>query len=582
MAQRSSAFYGNPGAEYQSLYLDFWVIDQDYVLNRTRFGYRALIQGNTSGAYGSTGSGSYNFSGAMSVSAGGRSWSWSYTSGVVIAEGEFYLTHGSDGTLSAQTLALSVSAPGVGSAYVDVTIGISDIPRQSKVKEFNSFFIDAVIPVRIEKSVSTYRHTVYLQVWDSAIQGWVTVTSIANIDTGVDFLLTAVQQDEIYKRMPNSMHKAVRVWLETFNGSKYMGSDAKAATAYARSTLKPTIGGMSFYDTVASSRAIGAFVQGISKIRTTLTGLSGIRYSTVEATEIWQNGAKGDPNNPATMAQPIILSGNVGVLGKVIDSRGQVGEQAQTIPVLAYNLPTIELMQVSRCESSGKDDPIGTYLKIRVKGTRQALMVNDVDKNTGELNVYIGPKGGALTKRNTKTAGATFDITLVLGTYAINSEFEVLAEVSDKFSVQPAKMVVRKGKALFVMGKEGCSFGTMPSPATDLVIGPGGVEMQGPFKYETIPLTLMNGAIGGTGADEPKAYKIGNLVFISGFIQPASSGLVQVATLPVGWRPNSNNQDIGVNLDTQSGYQYWVNTSGALYMRATAQRLFVNLAYIAA
>lgn len=477
-------FYSNSSNGFR-LKLQVDVLSQDLNLNRSEVRRRLYIEnGNMTFSY--TTNRWLDFDGVRVYSSSSSLDVMSVNSSVLLHDVIAYVTHDSDGSksipLSAylMTTAVQYYTPQT-PLTINVNMSLPTIPRASKITTFNNFLIDAnSIPVEIERAVTSFTHAVSLHVLD--VDGsWKWIKTNSDVAESTDLSLTATEQNIIYNLIPDALSRKVRVLVRTFNGSNVIGETTKEAVASVPPSVVPAITDLTFYDTTPISRdTIGAYVQRVSQIKTTIVGATGVKGSTIKFYEIIHNG-ETQKSNPATMTKRLLKSGSLAIIGKAIDSRNRKGQRTEYIDVLPYDYPAITRIDVIRCNSDGSLNPLGTYAKIRVRGNWHTISVGGTEKNSGTLRLRTRITGSsAYSLRETRTVSANFDETFVISGFLVENTYDVQATIEDIITARIGTNIVKVGKAPFVLGRDEAGFGLVPSGSHHVEAGIKGIKSDGP------------------------------------------------------------------------------------------------------
>lgn len=479
-----AVYYSNTSNGYR-LRLEATIKSQDIPLNRTEIEYLLYLEnGNQRFEY--TTNAYFDLDGTRVYNHGGGAMNLPYFNySYLLASGTRYVTHDADGSKSLPLYAYLMTT-GVASftpqtaLVINTSMALTTIPRASSIKTFGNFLIDAgTITATVERAVTNFTHTFYLQVLNASNK-WETIKTVSNVATTANMALTEAQQNIIYNAIPDALSRKVRLVVYTYSGSNHIGTTIKEAVASVPTSIKPTIEDLLFYDAVAVSRGLGAFIQRVSRIRTTISNAAGAKGSTIKTYEITQNGETTQASQ-ATMSQPVSASGNVPITGKVIDSRNRAGTLTKNAPVLAYAFPSITLIDITRCNADGSLNVIGTHARVRVRGRWTSLKVGNVEKNSGTLRLMTKLEtSSTYTLRETRTVSASFDETFILSGHQIEYVYDVRAEITDAITTRNFYSQIKTGRAPFVIGDDGIGAGMVPTGSHHIEAGIKGIRSDGP------------------------------------------------------------------------------------------------------
>ena len=180
--------------------------------------------------------------------------------------------------------------------------------------------------------------------------------------------------------------------VTTYSGTTVVGSNTTTATLVIPSNIaKPSIA-LSITDAAGYKSTYGAYVQGYSKLKITVTPT--LAYgSPIKTYAISADGASYTTSPVTTPA--LRGKGTLTVTARVTDSRDYPSDlKSQDITVLEYAKPVVNL-SAYRCNSSGTADPEGAYMKIVVTSTISSLN----GKNSATYEVVHS--GGTITGSGT-------------------------------------------------------------------------------------------------------------------------------------------------------------------------------------
>ncbi len=122
---------------------------------------------------------------------------------------------------------------------------------------------------------------------------------------------------------------SVKLWLETYNGSTYIGANSVNLTANVPSSVVPIINSVNLSEAVSGIYAqFGAYVQGKSKISGSISA-SGSYSSTIKSYSVGINGASYTSSSFTT--DFLTTSGSNTCSVTVKDSRGRTKSQSVTL-----------------------------------------------------------------------------------------------------------------------------------------------------------------------------------------------------------------------------------------------------------
>lgn len=130
------------------------------------------------------------------------------------------------------------------------------------------------VTIYTNRASSSFTHSLYYQIGSG---GWNT------IGTGIGTSKSWTVPLSLANSTPNSTSLSVKLWLETYNGSTYIGANSVSLTANVPSNIVPTINSINLSEAVSGIYAqFGAYVQGKSKISGSISA-SGSYASTIKS-----------------------------------------------------------------------------------------------------------------------------------------------------------------------------------------------------------------------------------------------------------------------------------------------------------
>ena len=236
---------------------------------------------------------------------------------------------------------------------------LSTIPRASKpTLSSSSVTMGNSVTISTNRASSSFTHSLYYQIGSG---GWNT------IGTGIGTSKSWTVPLNLANSTPNSTSLSVKLWLETYNGSTYIGANSVSLTANVPSSVVPTINSVNLSEAVSGIYAqFGAYVQGKSKISGSISA-SGSYSSTIKSYSVSINGASYTSSSFTTGF--LTTSGSNTCSVTVKDSRGRTKSQSVTFNVVAYANPAINSFSVSRCDQDGAANDEGDCAKCVVSAS---------------------------------------------------------------------------------------------------------------------------------------------------------------------------------------------------------------------
>ena len=280
-------------------------------------------------------------------------------SGINLFSKTLDIYHNNDGTKTLTCSAwISMDTP-LSSSKQSYSQTLSTIPRASKpTLSSSSVTMGNSVTISTNRASSSFTHSLYYQIGSG---GWNT------IGTGIGTSKSWTIPMSLANSTPNSTRLSVKLWLETYNGSTYIGANSVSLTANVPSSVVPTINSVNLSEAVSGIYAqFGAYVQGKSKISGSISA-SGSYSSTISSYSTSINGASYTSSSFTT--DFLTTSGSNTCLVTVKDSRGRTKSQNVTFNVIAYANPAINSFSVSRCDQDGTPNDEGNCAKCVVSAS---------------------------------------------------------------------------------------------------------------------------------------------------------------------------------------------------------------------
>ena len=366
---------------------------------------------------------------------------WSYNmgnlgigQGVIIAQGGFNVSHNADGTYNLSGSAAAQDLHGyLGNANTSGIMGLTPIPRATTPTFTNPMTINSAYTINLPRASSSFTHTV--QYFFGSTSG--------TIGTGLGTSVSWTPPLSLLTQIPNAASGTGFIRVITYNGGTNIGQRDVSLTLSAPASAVPDFTTITHSEGVAGVAAnIGGYVQAISKLTMAITGAVGYQGSTIASYKIEVAGQTVNAVSGTTPA-PIATSGTVVITGTVTDTRGRTKVKTVNVTVLAYAPPTITAISAIRSNGAGVPDEEGAYLRVNINAAVQSLIVS-TQRNALNYRIYTR-EYGILTwtlKDTTTPGGITFNGAEAIGTYSIETAYDVLVEVYDDFSTSAFQLTI--------------------------------------------------------------------------------------------------------------------------------------------
>lgn len=399
--------------------------------------------------------------GTVSVTINGGSYSASITTSqkitttpIVVFERNLNIGHNADGTGYVDISAMiSHNAP-FSSGWNGWRMWLTTIPRASQPSLSNANVpMGTTITIYMNRKSTAFTHTVK---YGFGNQG-------GTIATGVTDQVNWTVPMSLANAIPNATAGWGTITVETYNGGTYIGSASVRFDASVPDNIKPSLSGVSHSETVPNvSNLIGSYVQGLSKIRITIDGASGVYGSSIRSYTIrWENAS----SNSSSATFDVNNSGNHDIVAEVVDSRGRKTTKTITgINVLAYSPPRITEFKADRANSNGTLNQLGTYAKVTRTASVSSLKVGTTEKNTLTYTIKTKPKSSSTWTTNVSATTLATGVTTLtgsntIGTFDATQSYDIRIEVSDKFNTVISIGTISAGQVTMSWGKNGVGIG---------------------------------------------------------------------------------------------------------------------------
>lgn len=381
------------------------------------------------------------------------------------------VTHEPDGTLVLNTSTeWRINAPGSGSYnYTGTTSAknfnkaLSVIPRGSTITAPDSANMGSSISITVTQADASFSHRLYYKT-----------------PNGSDVLIGSHAGDNTYSwtvyndassMAPDVNKEYYSISCRTYFTNDFTGDYVESGMSmlvYVGASDYPTIS----IDNVTESGNVPIgfpFLVGLSVPQITTTANA---YANATLASRTYSLSNGDTQTITTSAQVdtatmtrVLNTVTTTLTAAATDSRSNSGTATQTITAFAYAAPTIEL-RVTRADSNGNADAVGTYCKVEAKWTWQSIM------NPSELNgatIAISVNGTPTATYTTATnAPATFTQIALLSGMAITNQYVIDAVITDTVGQSaPDSKTITKSQMPLSMYDDGNEIGvTMGRMAT--------------------------------------------------------------------------------------------------------------------
>lgn len=356
--------------------------------------------------------------------------------------------HAADGTKTL-TVYAAINIPSIlSSSEQAYSENLTTIPRTSSFT-VNKTVCELGTPftVSISRASSSFTHSVsyviggserrYLQEWNS---------------TSTTCSATPPITDAVYSKSSTSM--GITVIVDTYLGSRFIGSTSKTITLTIPSSVIPTISSVT---ATLVDGTWGKYIKGKSKVKLTANGVGGVYGSSVTSVKFEGGGySNTDTASPWEYTTGLLnTAGNNVFIATVTDSRGRTNRTSVTVLVTDYYAPSFADAWCVRCLSDGTTDLNGTYIKVLIN-----LNYDTVGgSNTRVVKYRYRPVGGTWSSYISVTNNV---VTAARAGFSTDVTYEVELYGADYFTSITPKIVILQTAVFpvdFLVGNKGVAFG---------------------------------------------------------------------------------------------------------------------------
>lgn len=262
--------------------------------------------------------------------------------------------------------------------------------------------------------------------------------------------VTFTPPEGLAKQNKNGSTVSVKLILYTFDGDTEIGQITKTITCTIPEDVKPRCY-ISYEEYGTNHRqTYGAFIQGITRLRVTITPDPAYESPIVAYTST-VNGSRYSSSSYTTGV--LKNSGDMVIYAAVTDGRNRTGTAEETITgILEYSAPTITSLSVHRCDADGTENDQGEYCKASFTG-----FVHPIGNKNSCSYVLKYKK---TSNDAYETAQMRYDI---LGEYSDSyifeadsgSPYDVVIEVTDNFNIATRSTSVSTAETIMHISADG-------------------------------------------------------------------------------------------------------------------------------
>ena len=366
------------------------------------------------------------------------------------------LKYNSDGTLS---VPLVGKITGEYSTYdpdnttITFNATFPKIAVQSEFELSGGTKLGDTINVAITRQLDTFTHKVEYSFAGNTFNAISDVGTSTSINTSLDW----------GRYIPNTTSGTLTVKVTTFEGDTQIGSPVTDTLQLdLPSSVVPTMSKPTVTHSSANSvvNSWGLYVKGYSKAIVAMKNITPAVGTTIASYSISGGGFTSSSDSLDTGV--LNKAETVTFICTITDSRGRTATDSVSITVEDYNVPTVEIKEAYRCNSSGTKTDDGTYL--RIMATHSDISIPS--KNT--LTKTVSCNG--VTSSFTSGTPFTFNANA-----SVDSNYTLTVTVTDALgnsSTDSVNIPNTGALPLHIKGnKKGIGLGTVASADSTIEIG---------------------------------------------------------------------------------------------------------------
>ena len=365
------------------------------------------------------------------------------TGSKTITSGTARVDHNADGTKSISfsfSLAVEITWGGtyLGTASGNGTMVLTTIPRATTpTLSASTADMGTSVTITMNRASSVFTHKLAYSFSNAS----------GTIGTGLATSSTWTIPLTLASQIPNTTSGYCTITCTTYNGSTVIGSKTVGITLTVPSTVIPTIGGVTISEATPNIvTKFNAYVQNKSTLNVAITA-AGAYGSTIAKYETY---IQAIPYREASFVSNVItVSGTVGVLTTVTDSRGRTAQVSNSITVVAYTPPVISSMSAWRINTSGTASDDGDRIAVAMKFAISS--VNNLNDHTYELK-YKQSGASDFTTFSSDSASWSYDDTQSFTSAPVispDNAYTIRLEISDYFTTVAYEFRVPTAFTLF-------------------------------------------------------------------------------------------------------------------------------------
>lgn len=231
----------------------------------------------------------------------------------------------------------------------------------------------STISIHMNRKSDSFTHTVRYAY--GSLSGTCINADTGKAATGVTTGIKWKIPESFMDLIPNATSGSGTIYVDTYSGSKLIGTKSCGFTATVPASVKPTCS-VQVLDATDTKLIFDDLVQGLSKLYVKVTG-AGAYKSTIKSYAVTANNTSY--NKAEITTAELTDTGQTVVRATVTDSRGRTSNVTEvSFPVLAYVKPDITALSVHRCDENGNEDDQGEFVQVTFSSEVTSLNANNI------------------------------------------------------------------------------------------------------------------------------------------------------------------------------------------------------------
>ncbi len=372
------------------------------------------------------------------------SYLWQY-----IGQDSFTVSHNADGSGSTTFTGNGYYTGGSGTTYsksVSATINLTKINRTSTITtsattDAGKLFGDEVT-FNITKKDSSFTHKL------TFTSGETTYTIAENVDTTASYTFPI----DLIKNYPNAVKNGITITCTTYKGDVKIGASNCTVYLSVPDEYVPTCSlALEEANETMLELGWGVYVKSKSQVKGVITA-NGVEGSTIKSYS--SSGNKQSFSTSEFTTGFLTESDTLEFKSTITDSRGRAASDSKTIEVIDYKPPTINNVQIERCNVDGTLNNEGTYGKAVVEYSISPI--NDLNAKTIRVTY------GDVVKEITPTEyEGRYEFTELFSGLETTGSYDFIFELIDAFDIVPINYLLPPAFVTrsFLRGGKGVSIG---------------------------------------------------------------------------------------------------------------------------